>query len=217
MAYYGFDKRDYVGATNMQKIYALGKFSYSGFYLTSPHYGGTGYTSAARQTIANLGMGFMIYYVGRQTTDSATLKTSAQGAKDATDAIAKAKAVGFRGGIIYLDVEGDVKADRGMDNYILGFYGGLEDSAFTAGIYCSSTSASHIYNLFNGRTRPRFIIARYDPAVANKYSGLTPTGSGHSFATTWQYQENAVVAVQGYNLLLDLNVSDYKDPSAVGF
>ncbi|WP_379153994.1 glycoside hydrolase domain-containing protein [Paenibacillus sp. sgz5001063] len=211
MAYYGIDKESYPGITAMKNFYNSGLFSYTGFYLPgTPFHSDTSFNAQARADIASIGYGFMIYYVGRQTSSAATLKTRSQGAADAASAIAKAKACGFTRGIIYLDIEGDVKGDTAMLEYAAGFMVAFQDTAFQGGIYCSTTSANYLNSV---PYVTRFIVARYDSSLNNTYSGITPANSGISFASTWQYAGNVTKTFNGSTLKVDLNVSDYRNPS----
>jgi hypothetical protein len=208
MGFKGFHISYYPGKSAMQKFWTGTPFRYAGFYLPSLQYVQTpAYTAQSRQEMYDIGYGFIVFYVGRQTGDSASLKTLTQGNIDGADAINQAKAVGFTTAVIFLDIEGDVTNDPKMQDYLLGFAGAFEGSRFACGVYCSAVSADFL------RQVSANIFHWHIAKTSSSYTGNEPTDCGKDYANVWHYQKNVPQTYNEASLVVDLDVADSYDPS----
>lgn len=203
-------------------------FSFIGFYLDAPCHSARTFTtwSGKLSLLESLGWGLAVVYVGRQVKGcGAKSLTGAIGASDGADAIAKAKAEGFRkGSIIFLDVEPfDGAVPAGMEEYVSAWLDALlADTTFGTGIYCHSKNALDLHLIGEERFAaaglssgaPSFWITRVKASFDPKTS--VPTDCGVSFADIWQGQIDVKgVKNAGVKLDIDFNVVSLANPSKV--
>jgi len=189
-------------------------FYFTGFYLApAPAHSDTSWMNK-RQTLIDIGYGFLIIYVGHQTHNL----TYAQGQTDGANAVDLSNAAGFSNEIIYLDVEaggGSISTD--LLNYIDGWLDYIASSKFKPGVYCSySGNADEIKN-----SRPQMSISFWvwrtsgkSPGCSTNVGSLSPSDSGVSYASTWQYSQNCSQTWNGTTLVVDLNLSNSQNPSS---
>jgi hypothetical protein len=150
---------------------------------------------------------------------SRTLLTTAQGAAEADDAIAKAAADGFpRGTHIFLDVERMTTIPQAMRDYYRAWVARvLADGRFRPAIYSHQRNAAEIYadvrTVFDAagvRDEPSFWIS--GPSTFSLTS--LPAHVGLRFARVWQGVLDAPETWNGVTLRIDVNVADSPSPSA---
>jgi hypothetical protein len=219
-AYLGFDASGYPGDDVMTAFWHGNgtPFYFTGFYLApAPAHGDTGWMSK-RSFLAGLGYGFIILYVGRQTTNL----TYSQGQADGDNAASLANQAGFTKAVIYLDVEaGAGSITPALLSYIDGWLDKIDSySAWLPGVYCSyKTNADQIKN-----SRPNMSIHFYvwnlnsppSPGCSTNVGSLKPSDSGVSYAACWQYAQNCHNQTYNGKTInpIDLDLSKSKNPSA---
>ncbi len=230
MSYSGFDISSYPGDNLMQAWWNNSPFNFVGFYLApAPNHSDTSWMSK-KSHLESMGWGFTPVYVGRQSGNSNL--TYSQGESDGANAVSLAEQAGFTNGTIYLDVETGGTLSSNFLSYIEGWtnYVGSSKSPFTVGIYCSSyETANQIYNspstvhdwwVFNVNCSP-------SPGCTTPSGAPSPTSSGVSFASVWQYAQSpkpggiscsgytngeCMFTYGGYSLDVDLNTASTNNP-----
>jgi len=168
-----------------------------------------------RSFLAGLGYGFLVVYVGRQTTNL----TYAQGQTDGDDAVNKAIQAGFESAVIYLDVESGPPLSQDLLTYIGGWLDMVGSfAAWHPGVYCSYLTANQIKT-----SRPnmsiRFWVWRLSnpsPGCTTEVGSLDPTDSGVAYASSWQYAQNCTNQTWNNQTIspIDLDMSTTQNPSA---
>ena len=231
----GFDTGIYPGEAAMRTWREASPYRWVGFYLPSPCHRDASW-SGTRPALERMGWGVAVLYVGQQAFEDApdtppdstrpivcsrTLLSAGQGAADARDAIARARAEGFAAGsTVFLDVERMREVPEGMRAY----YGAwteavLRDGSYLAGTYAHQANAAALFaqarQLYAaaGRTeQPPFWIAGG--------SGFTldqpPYAVGLPYARAWQGAIDVERTWGGVRLRIDENTADRASPSAVG-
>jgi hypothetical protein len=209
------DTNIYPGDTQMANAWVGngGPFYFTGFYLApAPAHSDTSWMTK-RAFLAGIGYGFAIVYVGRQKTSL----SYARGQTDGANAISLANSAGFASNVIFLDIEagaGSISPD--LLSYIEGWLDTIDASTnFYPGVYCSyKTNADTIKN-----SRPNMDITFWvwnlnsppSPACSTNIGTLSPSSSGVSYASVWQFAQNC------QNMIIpniDLDLADSSDPSA---
>ena len=234
----GFDTNVYPGDEALRAWRRAGPYEWVGFYLPAPcHKDGS--WSGKRETIAELGYGTAVIYVGQQawgrTTSPSAAQTrraerggkrcdaalmgAARGRVEAQDAIAKTAAEGFAPGtIIYLDVERMERVPQAMRDYYRAWVARvLEDGRFRAGVYVHKHNARLVYE----DVEAEFAEARVSEApsfwVASgrgfTHADAEPTDVGHQFTSVWQGLLDVVESHGGVRLPIDVNVAAVPSPS----
>jgi hypothetical protein len=146
-------------------------YHWVGYYLAAPCHRDASW-AGKRETLAGMGWGLAVLYVGQQTWEgspdrapavdstaaradtaqrpivcSRTLLTAAQGTTDANDALAKAVAEGFpQGTQIFLDIERMTTIPQAMRDYYRAWVTRvLADGRFRPAIYAHGRNAAEIY------------------------------------------------------------------------
>jgi hypothetical protein len=188
-----------------------------------------------------MGWGLALVYVGQQTwgrtprtlspkqrstleqhgvTCNADYLDASHGMIDAVDAIRKAEAEGFpKGSVIFLDIERMERMPERMRDYYKAWVATLlADRRYRPGIYVHSHNAQAVYDDVKGLftaagidEEPRFWIASGRDFSTDK----VPAQVGHEFAGMWQGVIDVVRRVADIALPIDINVSNWKSPSAV--
>lgn len=220
--YKGFDIDGYPGDTAMKDFYDNTPFSFTGFYLApAPNHTNTSWMNT-RSYLAGLGYGFLITYVGLQQGDTGL--SSTQGQKDAANAATLANDAGFtvENTVIYLDVESGGTLATDFLDYIDGWINYIVSSTiYMPGIYCSydetadqiKNSNANAGNLTNIRYWVFNINTPPSPGCTTNTTD-SPTDSGVSFATSWQYVQSCQQTWNGTTLIVDLDLSNFANPSA---
>lgn len=223
----GFDCGSYPGdAAVTAWAHGGSPFSFIGFYLDAPCHTTKSFKtwSGKRAFLETLGWGFLLVYVGRQVSGcgSGSLKASI-GTSDGKEAVAKAKAEGFRTGtVLFLDIEPfDGAVPAGMQAYASTWLDAvLADGTYEPGFYCHGKNAIDLHAIGEGRFAaagrpagaPRFWITRVKPSFDIATS--IPSDSGISFADVWQGNIDIKgVSFAGISLDIDLNVATSANPS----
>lgn len=192
--YFGFDRSTYPGDAVMQDWWLNTPMFWTGFYLApAPHHSNTSWM-AKRTAIHNMGWGFAVIYVGRQSGDGSLL-TDAQGRSDAHNAATLAAQAGFpNSAYIFLDIETGGTLSSQFINYIKGWVSEMNvATSYRAGIYCSYNSASQINTALGG------VIAEFwcwrlgcppSPGCHQTLPAPAPSSCGVQFAHVWQYAQS---------------------------
>jgi hypothetical protein len=236
--YLGFDTNVYPGDRALRTWRESGPYAWVGYYLPAPCHKDDSW-SGKRETVAELGYGMAVIYVGQQawgrtTSPSAALTRRAErngkrcdaalmsaerGREEAEDAIARTAAEGFAPGtIIYLDVERMERVPNAMRDYYRAWVARvLDDGRFRAGVYVHKHNARLVYD----DVRAEFADAGVDEEpsfwVASgrgfSHADAEPTDVGHHFTAVWQGLLDVVESHGGVRLPIDVNVAAVPSPS----
>ena len=240
--YVGFDTHTYPGTTTMKtwKNTPGSPYSWVGYYLPSPCHDDKSWVGR-RDTLAAMGWGMAVVYVGQQTwgrkprtiTDaqaaavrakspcSADLVSAPEGTVNADDATAKTKAEGFApGSVVFLDIERMENIPDAMRDYYKAWTSRmLANGTFTPGYYAHEHNAQQIHDdvlpLFQAAGRkdePRFWIA----GGKGFDTGRAPQDVGYTFAGMWQGVIDVARSVANIKLPVDVNVGSWASPSESG-
>jgi uncharacterized protein YgiM (DUF1202 family) len=208
-SFYGIDMAAYPGDDVMQTWWNDSPFNYVGFYLgPAPYHPDTSFMDK-RQVLIDQGWGLLPVYVGRQA-DSSYLDPD-DGTLDGDDAANLAASAGFPAKTaIYLDIETWSPLSDSFMSYVNAWVNEVESRGYVAGIYCYVANASQLAGALPSNVQ--FWIAYY---VENgmPLSIPSPTDSGVSFANVWQFIGDTTLTYGGITLDVDVNTSDYTDPS----
>lgn len=234
--YPGFDTNLYPGDDAMRAWRDHAGYHWVGYYLPAPcHKDGS--WQGKRETLASMGWGLAVVYVGQQTwgrtpnprarvasttTCSANLVSAARGRVDADDAIARTLAEGFpTGTAIFLDIEHMTRVPNAMrDYYVAWTERVLEDGRFRPAYYAHTHNAELIYDdvraVFDRRgidSEPPFWIAGGSDFERDRH----PIDVGHSFAAVWQGVLDTWEHHGEVRLPIDVNVAAVPSPSSAEF
>lgn len=240
----GFDTHTYPGDDKMLawRNAPNAPYHWVGYYLpATPCHKGRSW-NGKRETLTSMGWGLAVVYVGQQTwgrtprtptkrqlallkkkgvTCNANFLGASRGADEGIDAIRKAQAQGFEmGSVIFLDLERMEFVPARMRAYYKAWVATvLSDGRYRPGIYVHSHNAQSVYDdvadLFREAgldEEPRFWIA----SGRDFSTGKSPEDVGHDFAGMWQGVIDVVRRVANVTLPIDINVSNWQSPSAVG-
>jgi hypothetical protein len=219
MGFAGFDISSYPGDSMMQWLKSNTNFSFVGFYLApAPCHPDQGWMSK-RTILAGQGWGFVPVYVGQQeqgvSTCQANSLTAAQGTIDGVDAASKMSHAGFPPNcVVYLDCEQGGTASGARKAYVGTWVDAVTAASYTAGIYCSHTTAASLLAI-----RPNVPVWTWNITAAAPgpvFPTDDPSGSGVPQATVWQYVQNATTTFHGAptpSLKIDLDCASVNDPS----
>ena len=234
----GFDTNLYPGDAALAAWREAGPYEWVGYYLPAPCHKDDSW-SGKRETIAALGFGTAVIYVGQQawgrTTNPAPAQArrargqgkvcdaaymgAAQGRVEANDAIAKTAAEGFaEGTVIFLDVERMERVPQAMRDYYRAWTARvLEDGRFRPGVYVHKHNATLIYDDLKAEfaeagvnEEPAFWVAS---GRGFRHATSEPTDVGHQFTTMWQGLLDIVETHGGVRLPIDVNVAAVRSPS----
>jgi hypothetical protein len=239
----GFDTHTYPGDEKMRawRNAPNAPYHWVGYYLPqAPCHKATSWRGK-RDTLTKMGWGLAVVYVGQQTwnrklrdltpaqlnrlvsrgvTCNADFLSASRGVADAYDAIRRTEAEGFaKGSVIFLDIERMERMPQRMRDYYTAWAGTvLGDKRYRPGIYVHSHNAADVYaDVKRVYTRagideePRFWVASARDFSPDK----APSEVGHEFAGMWQGVIDVVRKVADIALPIDINVSDWRSPSAV--
>lgn len=150
---------------------------------------------------------------------SASLLSSARGATDAADAVARTAAEGFPAGtVIYLDVERVSAVSPALREYVRGWVDGvLADGRFTPGIYGHRVNADALRDATRAvyAARGRAGEAPFWIAASGAFSlDQPPRAVGLDYARIWQGRLDVPESWGGATLTIDANVADTRSPSS---
>ena len=222
MCFAGFDTSIYPGDATMAAGKAALPYVFCGYYLKSPCHPGSTWAGKRAQLVA-AGWHCLIIYVGQQVPGVSpchkNVLTAAQGALDGSQAAALTKAEGFpAGSSIYLDVEAFDLNDPGvpaLKTYIAAWVTQVLTTAYQAAIYCHVKDAALLRPVViaaGGTANTRFWVVGTGTVPFTVTAA--PTGSGISFATTWQNPTSLMQKFGVTNVNIDQDVSNFADPSA---
>ena len=235
----GFDTNIYPGDRAMRAWHADGSpYEWVGYYLPAPCHKDDSW-SGKRETLASMGWGLAVIYVGQQTWDGVrgpsarvvararrngtlechrTLLSAAQGRAEADDAVARTIGEGFdEGTTIFLDIEYmDIVSPRMREYYRAWVARVLADGRFRPGVYVHTRNAQRIhddvrdvFSLMGVDAEPAFWVASGRGFDTDKH----PTDVGHVFADAWQGVLDVVQTWNGVTLPIDVNVAAVPSPS----
>lgn len=233
----GFDTHSYPGDRAMQAFRAT--YDWVGFYLPAPCHRETSW-SGRRTTLARMGYGVAVIYVGQQTwsdhqpmsrAEQAAAKargaqclpefvSGPRGHAEANDAIARTAAEGFPAGtVIYLDLERMQVVPQKMRDYYREWTARvLEDGRYVPGVYVHTFNANLVYRDLRGvyasagvHVDPPFWVA----GGRGFRRDVSPADVGHTFAHAWQGVLDVVERRNGFKLPIDVNVAAVPSPSGV--
>lgn len=202
--YLGVDRNDYPGDAAMKSLRTT--FAFTGFWLNTPPGADHNTWAGHRQTVQDLGYGFLVLFNGREY---AYLKKSGNAARvgkdDATAAASSAQREGFRKGtILFLDQEQGGRMLPEQRAYILAWVDEMIRAGYRAGVYCSGipfresssvsvVTANDIRANAGGREIHFFVSNdQCPPAPGCVFAKPAPgpAKSGVSFAEAWQFAQS---------------------------
>jgi hypothetical protein len=152
-------------------------------------------------------------------TCSATLLSSAQGASEGADAVAKTASEGFSvGSTIYLDVEYVTGVAQPLVDYVSAWVAALlADGRYVPAVYAAKSNAPQLHDVVvaafaaAGRTdMPKFWIASSSGFTIDSH----PADVGLSYAAVWQGRFNATESWGGITRVIDVDVATTPSPSS---
>lgn len=231
----GFDTGSYPGDNVMDHWFG-NPYVFTGYYLEAPCHNSSKFKpwTGHRETLKQIGWGFVVLYVGRQGTGCGAGSLSrAQGLADASDAISKAQADGMPdGATIFLDVERMETLSAALINYMRGWLAGiLQDNSYKPGIYAHVHNATDLFNeaqqeyAAQGQPSgaPAFWVVRVPGGSAFDVNTSSPQDLNNfstnpiSFANVWQGKIDIGSESHGGVTFgpVDQNVADTNNPSNV--
>jgi hypothetical protein len=219
MPFAGLDSLAYPGDDMMQWIKSNTNLTFVGFYLAPAPSRPTSDWMSTYATLVGQGWGFGPLYVGQQEADQpgSHILTAGQGTTDGVDAANLMFQAGFPpSSIVYLDCEEGGPASDEVLAYVGAWVNAVQSStpAYTAGIYCSYTTANSLLAIVPNVYLWVWNIT--DPASGPNFPTPDPAVSGAASATVWQYYQNTDVTFAGAptsDLTIDLDSASVADPS----
>ena len=204
LPFLGFDRNDYPGDANLVPLRKT--FSFTGYWLNNPPGAQNNSWAGKRKLVETAGLGFAVLFNGRRYAELKTPTHATQlGKFDALAAVNAAKKEGFRGGtIIFLDQEEGGRLLPEQRAYLHAWVDVVNDSGFSAGVYCSGISFRESSGAFvvtaddirkNAGNRKITYWVTNDacppsPGCAFPHLPPVPAESGVSFASLWQYAQS---------------------------
>jgi len=199
----GIDLRDYPGDGPMRKLRERAPYEWTGYYLESPNHPGDSW-SGTWPRLRAMGWGVAILYVGQQKSELTTV----QGAADAVDAAAKARAEGFpTGAAIFLDIEHVDEVSPELLAYARAFTARLQRIAYRPAIYCHVANAERLRGAV-GAGVPFWVSGGSDFDVTH-----APAASGVPWAEAWQGWLDTREPWGVTSLNVDVSVAGSSSPS----
>ena len=234
----GFDTNVYPGDRALRAWRESAPYEWVGYYLPAPCHKDESW-SGKRETVAELGYGTAVIYVGQQAWGRTTNPTAAQakraakagkrcdaalmgaarGRAEADDAIAKTAREGFANGtVIFLDVERMERVPQAMRDYYRAWTARvLADGRYRPGVYVHKHNAALVYDDVKAEfaeagndEEPSFWVAS---GRGFNHADAEPTDVGHQFTTVWQGLLDVVEKHGGVRLPIDVNVASVPSPS----
>jgi hypothetical protein len=234
----GFDTNVYPGDRALRAWRDAAPYEWVGYYLPAPCHKDDSW-SGKRETVAELGYGTAVIYVGQQAWGRTTNPTAAQakraakagkrcdaalmgaarGRAEADDAIAKTAREGFANGtVIFLDVERMERVPQAMRDYYRAWTARvLADGRFRPGVYVHKHNAALVYDDVKAEfaeagndEEPSFWVAS---GRGFSHADAEPTDVGHQFTSVWQGLLDVVEQHGGVRLPIDVNVASVPSPS----
>ncbi|MGH7618864.1 MAG: glycoside hydrolase domain-containing protein [Gemmatimonadaceae bacterium] len=240
--YVGFDTHTYPGTSVMRawKSTPGSPYKWVGYYLPAPCHDDKSWVGK-RDTLARMGWGVAIVYVGQQTwgkvprgltpaqrdalrkkNDCSTDLISAdEGKLDADDATARAAAEGFaEGSIVFLDIERMQTVPPAMRDYYRAWAARmLANKKYKPGVYAHQFNAPQVFTdvkdafaAAGDTSTPRMWIA----GGKGFDTGRAPQDVGYSFAGVWQGVIDVARSVANIRLPVDVDVASWLSPSESG-
>lgn len=236
----GFDTHTYPGDKTMHawKNAPGAPYRWVGYYLASPCHKDASW-AGKRQTLADMGWGLAVVYVGQQTwartprtltsarlaslaksgtTCNADFISAARGAQEGAGAIAVAAKEGFpQRSVVFLDIERMEVMPGVMREYYRAWARTLlRDGRYLPGVYVHAHNAQTVYDdlklefaAAGVRDKPRMWIA----SGRGFDEGKAPQDVGFTFAGVWQGMIDVARSVAAIKLPVDINVSTWTSPS----
>ncbi len=202
--YFGFDRNDYPGDSNLKLLRQT--FSYSGFWLNIPPGARVNSWVGKRKTIQDAGFGFLVLFNGRTYAEIKKAGDASRlGNSDARAAIRAAQAEGFSPHtIIFLDQEQGGRLLPEQRAYLHAWIDAVTAAHFEAGVYCSGIAAQEgsgasivtaddIRKNAGGRKISYWVVndsCPPSPGCTVTYKNLSPKSSAISFADVWQFAQS---------------------------
>lgn len=191
--------------------------AWTGFYLAPAPSHPNASWMPKRAFLEELGYGFAPIYVGQQQPGSpgSHALSANQGALDARNAAKLASQAGFPPtSVLYLDIETGPPPQAPLLNYYNAWVGGVRDSGFSPGVYCSHLLAA---DLLKHESAIVWIFHLKFPNGRNFILPLPvvdPAQSNFVNARMMQYAQQGTILLNGVHLNpVDLNSSRTADPS----
>ena len=212
----GLDNYAFPGLPMLSAIASETNIVWVSMYLPSPSHADTSWCGQ-RTGILNLNLGLSPIYVGQQTVGPGSHNvTPEQGTSDGYDAAAKMTAEGFPvGSCVYLDREEGGPYTEPQSGYTAAWCVALAARGFLPGVYCSHQIAADVAADNPTARIWAFKVPTIEPTTAvAPFPTPDPSGCGYAEAVGWQRQQNVTISGNGFNLVVDLDVSTMVDPSA---
>lgn len=235
----GFDTHSYPGERAMRVWKESAPYEWVGYYLPAPCHADESW-SGTRQTLADMGWGTAVIYVGQQTWQGipkpsratvdrarrdgtlrchSSLVTASQGTAEAADAVARTAAEGFvEGTVIFLDIEYMDRTPPEMHDYARHWVRAvLADGRFRPGVYVHTSNAEAIFRDASAEyaaagltEKPPFWVAGGSRFDTTK----TPRAAGQPFTAVWQGLLDVSRSWGGIRLPIDINMAASPSPSS---
>lgn len=222
----GFDSDQYPGDENMGILKLRTNLAWCAFYLApAPAHRDDGWM-AKRSLLASQGWGFAPVFVGRQLNEALAgggqiIPEGQEARAGAADGLLCADLMA-RAGFepkrwVYLDIENGPPMEKGQVMYVRSWALSVRARGFQPGIYCSHLLADGMVSLAPGARVWTVKVpdtAEHDASHYGKSFPIPdPHAGGFQYAFMWQFEQNAVINVDGLILTVDLDVAVLRDPS----
>ena len=201
-AYLGFDRNQYPGDANLEKLHKT--FAFAGYWLNNPPGEKSNTWIGKHRQIEAAGFGFAVLFNGRLYRE---LKTGAAelGKSDGKAAVVAARREGFPPRtIIFLDQEEGGRLLPEQEAYLFAWIDEVTQAGFRAGVYCSGMAArekggASVVTAADIRENARGRKIAYwvtndacPPSPGCNAGGRTPPSkaSGVDFADVWQFAQS---------------------------
>ena len=211
----GLDNYAFPGLPMLSAIASETNIVWVSMYLPSPSHADTSWCGQ-RTGILNLGPG-PIAHLCRPADRWPRLRQRRpeQGTSDGYDAAAKMTAEGFPvGSCVYLDREEGGPYTEPQSGYTAAWCVALAARGFLPGVYCSHQIAADVAADNPTARIWAFKVPTIEPTRRLRRPDARSEAAAASGAVGWQRQQNVTISGNGFNLVVDLDVSTMADPSA---